>query len=131
MIYLLDTNTVSHALRQQPQVLARLQATPMSALHLSAVTHAELMYGLAKRPQTTALRRAVAEFLLRVTVMPFDTHASTCYGDLRAEIEQQGKSLAALDMMIAAHARALNAILVSNDGAFAQIAGLALEDWSR
>ncbi|WP_373755638.1 MULTISPECIES: type II toxin-antitoxin system VapC family toxin [Neisseria] len=131
MIYLLDTNMVSHILRQQPNVMAKLQSVPMADLHISAVTHAELMYGLAKKPDAAKLHRAVHEFLLRVAVLPFDEQASSRYGSFKAQVEQAGKSLAPLDMMIAAHASATGAVLVSNDAAFRQIAGLNVEDWTK
>lgn len=130
MRYLLDTNIVSHILRRQPNVMAKLQSVPMSDLYISAVTHAELMYGLAKKPDAVKLHRAVHELLLRIGVLPFDENAGTHYGKLKAQAEQSGKSLAAFDMMIAAHASAADAVLVSNDAAFRQIAGLQVEDWT-
>lgn len=129
-MYLLDTNIISHILRRQPHVMARLQSVPMADLHISAVTHAELMYGLAKKPDAAKLHRAVHELLLRVGVLPFDEEASKRYGSLKAQAEQADKSLSPPDMMIAAHASALGAVLVSNDAAFRQIAGLKLEDWT-
>ncbi|OSI14965.1 type II toxin-antitoxin system VapC family toxin [Neisseria dumasiana] len=131
MRYLLDTNIVSHILRRQPNVMARLQSVPMSDLYISAVTHAELMYGLAKKPDAAKLHRAVHELLLRISVLPFDEQASTHYGKFKAQTEQSGKNLASLDMMIAAHASAVSAVLVSNDAAFQQIADLSVEDWTK
>lgn len=131
MRYLLDTNIVSHILRRQPNVMARLQSVPMSDLYISAVTHAELMYGLAKKPDAAKLHRAVHELLLRISVLPFNEQASTHYGKFKAQTEQSGKNLASLDMMIAAHASAVSAVLVSNDAAFQQIADLSVEDWTK
>ncbi|OSI34557.1 type II toxin-antitoxin system VapC family toxin [Neisseria dumasiana] len=131
MRYLLDTNIVSHILRRQPNVMARLQSVPMSDLYISAVTHAELMYGLAKKPDAAKLHRAVHELLLRIGVLPFDEQASTHYGKFKAQAKQSGKNLASLDMMIAAHASAVSAVLVSNDAAFQQIADLSVEDWTK
>ncbi|OSI08360.1 FitB [Neisseria animaloris] len=131
MRYLLDTNIVSHILRRQPNVMAKLQSVPMSDLYISAVTHAELMYGLAKKPDAAKLHRAVHELLLRIGVLPFDEQASTHYGKFKAQAEQSGKNLASLDMMIAAHASAVSAVLVSNDAAFQQIADLSVEDWTK
>lgn len=131
MRYLLDTNIVSHILRRQPNVMAKLQSVPMSDLYISAVTHAELMYGLAKKPDAAKLHRAVHELLLRISVLPFDEQASAHYGKFKAQAEQSGKNLASLDMMIAAHASAVSAVLVSNDAAFQQIADLSVEDWTK
>nr|WP_256473520.1 type II toxin-antitoxin system VapC family toxin [Neisseria sp. HSC-16F19] len=127
---MLDTNIISHLLRQHPQVMNRLQSVPMSALFISAITHAEMMYGLAKKPQAVKLQRAVHELLLRVQILPFDEEAAQTYGRLKAQAEQSGKSLAALDMLIAAHAVAADAVLVSNDAAFRHIQDLKWEDWT-
>ncbi|WP_372438887.1 PIN domain-containing protein, partial [Pandoraea sputorum] len=62
---------------------------------------------------------------------PWDSHVANCYGDLRASMERVGKPLGNLDMMIAAHAKATNASLISNDQAFRQIKGLHTLDWTK
>lgn len=129
--YLLDTNTVSDLLKGHPAVTARIVAVPMSSLCLSAITEAELMFGLAKRPDAQRLHQAVREFLRRVDVLPWDSAIAERYGTERAALERQGKNLAPLDLLIAAHALGIDAVLVTNDRAFAQIAGLTIEDWTR
>ena len=121
--YLLDTNIVSLAVRGNAHVLKHLTSVPMSELCISAITHAELMYGLAKRPEAQRLHRLVSEFLLRVDVLPFDADVAKTYGT-------SGRSLSAPDMQIAAHAYGIGAVLVSNDRAFFHIDGLLVEDWS-
>ncbi|MGQ3047217.1 MAG: type II toxin-antitoxin system VapC family toxin [Niveispirillum sp.] len=126
---MLDTNSVSHLIREHPMVVRRVVSAPMTALCLSAVTEAELRYGLAKRPEATRLHRVVGELLLRLDVLPWDSDVARIYGETRAAMERQGKALAPLDLMIAAHAIATGCTLVSNDQAFAQLPGLALEDW--
>jgi tRNA(fMet)-specific endonuclease VapC len=128
-LYMLDTNTVSHIIKRQPQAIARLLEVPMHSVCISAITGGELAFGLAKRPQAVALGEAVNEFLRRVEVMPWDDAVAQTYGTLRAELYKVGRPLAALDLQIAAHALHLKATLVSNDRAFAQIGGLAVEDW--
>lgn len=128
--YLLDTNIVSLAVRGNAHVLKHLTSVPMSELCISAITHAELMYGLAKRPEAQRLHRLVSEFLLRVDVLPFDAAAAEVYGTFRAAVEAAGRSLSAPDMQIAAHAYGIGAVLVSNDRAFFHIGGLSVEDWS-
>lgn len=127
--YMLDTNTVSLVLKQHGAVMARLTSMPTTALCISAVTHAEIMHGLARRPEARRLHRAVHEFLLRVEVLPFDRQVSRHYGHFRHRIEGAGKSLSAMDMMIAAHADSIGAILVTHDRAFRQLDGLDVEDW--
>lgn len=129
--YLLDTNTVSHLVRQHPVVTLRVVAVPMASLCISAITEGELLYGLAKRPDATRLQAVVHQFLLRVDVLPWDRAAARHYGTLRALMESKGKTLAPLDMQIAAHALSVGAVLVTNDRAFKQVAGLPQEDWSK
>lgn len=129
--YLLDTNTVSHLLKEHPVVARRIVATPIAALCISAITEGELRFGLAKRPEAKRLHLAVKEFLRRVDVLPWDSAVAERYGQMRAEMERQGKVLASLDGLIAAHAQAVGAVLVSSDKAFGQVAGLAVEDWTR
>lgn len=128
--YLLDTNIVIHLLRQHPVVAERVTRTPMAALCLSAITGAELMYGLAKRPEATRLARAVDELLRRVEVLPWSPSAMGSYGRLRATLEARGQPMGALDQLIAAHALDVGAVLVTNAAAFGRVAGLAVEDWT-
>lgn len=128
--YLLDTNTVSHALRGHPKVLARMTAVPMAGLGISVVTEAELLFGLAKRPEAVRLQVLVEEFLRRVDVLPWDRDCAARYGFLRAALGERGKALAPLDLLIAAQAQALDAVLVSNDQAFAHCEGIVWEDWT-
>ena len=120
---------VSHIIKRQPQAIARLLEVPMHSVCISAVTAGELAFGLAKRPQAVALQAAVQEFLRRVEVMPWDAAVAQTYGALRAALNKNGTPLAALDLQIAAHALHVKATLVSNDKAFAQVGGLAVEDW--
>ena len=120
---------VSHIIKRQPQAIARLLEVPMHSVCISAVTAGELAFGLAKRPQVTALREAVNEFLRRVEVMPWDAAVAQTYGTLRAALYKKGTPLPALDLQIAAHALHLKAMLVSNDKAFAQVGLLVVEDW--
>ena len=70
------------------------------------------------------------EFLRRVDVLPWDSAVAERYGNVRADMERQGKTLAPLDSLIAAHALSVGAVLVTNDRAFAQVAGLHVEDWT-
>jgi tRNA(fMet)-specific endonuclease VapC len=127
---MLDTNTVSHLLKDHPAVTMRVVSAPMASLCVSAITEGELRFGLAKRPGAAYLHRAVCEFLLRVDALPWESISAECYGTVRAEMERQGKVLAPLDLLIATHALSIGAVLVTNDKAFDQVAGLHLEDWT-
>jgi tRNA(fMet)-specific endonuclease VapC len=128
--YLLDTNIASFIIRGSPSsLLHRLQSHPVSAIAISSVTEAELRYGLARKPGAAALAEAVRSFLRHVQTLPWDSEAATRYGPLRAQLEAAGTPLGNLDTLIAAHALAVGATLVTNDQAFARAPGLVIEDW--
>lgn len=129
-LYLLDTNTVSHLIKRHPNVTQRLLAVPVHCVCISAITAGELAFGLAKRPDATALKVAVGEFLRHVDVLPWDHAVAQTYGALRAHLQKNGTPLAPLDTQIAAHALHVQAILVSNDKAFLQVDGVEVEDWT-
>jgi tRNA(fMet)-specific endonuclease VapC len=129
--YMLDTNTVSHLIKQHPAVVRRVLSTPMASLCISAITEGELQFGLAKRPDAKRLHLAVKEFLRRVDVLPWDSSIAEQYGCVRAEMASLGKTLAPLDMLIACHALSIDATLVSNDQAFSHMPNLLLEDWTQ
>ena len=129
--YLLDTNIASHVIRGDlPRVRERLFAVPVQSVAVSAVTKGELIYSLAKRAHPAALTTLVREFLIRVEVLPWTAQVGDVYGELRASCEAKGTSLGALDMMIAAHAVAANAVLATRDQAFSRVEQLQIEDWT-
>ena len=129
--YMLDTNIVSHIMQgRDAALLARLVAVPVGQVVMSSVTLAELEYGLHRKGQPPRLRNAMKQILLRVDVLPWDEPVARCYGGLCATLEAQGTNLGDMDMMIAAHAVAVDATLVSRDKAFALVSGgLRLEVW--
>jgi len=130
--WMLDTNIASHVIKgDRPGIIERLVSLPMEDIVISSVTEGELLYGLAKRGHPKALSERVRQFLLRVDVLPWDHDVTRTYGDLRAACEAKGVALAPLDMMIAAHAVATAATLVTRDEAFAHVPEpLRTEDWT-
>jgi len=128
--WMLDTNTASFIIRgASPGLKQRLRSIALSDLQISAVTEGELLYGLARKPQATALKAAVHAFLQHVEALPWDSAAAQYYADLRARQEADGRPLGGLDTMIAAHALARHCTLVTNDQAFRRVEGLVVEDW--
>lgn len=129
MKYMLDTNTVSYFLTGHGSVRSALLSKPTTSICVSVITEAELYYGLARRPDAMRLQLGVAEFLRRVDVVPWTSAIAVKYGTLRVTLEQAGKTLAPLDLQIAAHALAVDAVLVTSDKAFANVPDLKIESW--
>lgn len=129
--YMLDTNVVSHIMQgRDAALLARLTRVPVGQVTISSVTLGELEYGLHRKGHPERLRNAMAQVLLRVDVLPWDAAVARCYGAFCTSLEARGINLSDLDMMIAAHAVAADATLVSRDKAFAQVTErLQLEVW--
>ena len=129
---LLDTNTASCIIRgNSPAVDRRIARVPIAQLFISAVTEGELRFGAARLPQATRLHALIEDFFLHVTILPWDSAAARQYGQLRAALESRGRPIGNLDLMIAAHALATGAVLVSNDHVFARIPKLRVEDWTK
>lgn len=130
-VYMLDTNVVSHIMQgRDAALLARLTQVPVGQVVMSSVTLAELEYGLHRRGNPVRLRNALTQILLRMDVLPWSEAVARCYGALSSTLEGKGINLSDFDMLIAAHAQTVDAILVSRDKAFAQIFGsLRLQVW--
>jgi tRNA(fMet)-specific endonuclease VapC len=129
--YLLDTNIVSHLVRGHRTVDRHLIQAPFSSLCISAISEGEVLFGLASVPHAVQLQQTVHEFLVRIEVLPWEREAAQRYGALRAELQRTGRVFGALDMLIAAHAQAASAVLVTNDRAFRHVPGLVIEDWTQ
>jgi len=130
--YLLDTNIASYIIKgNNPAVDRRVVKVPVEQLAISAVTEGELRFGAARLPHATRLHALVEDFFLRVAVLAWDSDAARHYGQLRATLERQGQPMGNLDMMIAAHALAAPAVLVTHDRVFHRVKHLKLEDWTK
>jgi len=132
-LYMLDTNMVSYIANGHSKAARSrmLNLREDEVVCLSAITEAEIWYGLAKRPEATALRERMEWFLAAVKILPWGRDEAKSYGALRAKLEFSGKTLGNIDMQIAAHAIALGAVLVTNDRALAQIDDLrATANWA-
>lgn len=129
MHYMLDTNTVSELIRNPAGPAAQRARAAGSAVCVSIIVAAELRYGCAKKGSPRLLRK-IEEFLSRVPVLPFNVPADSEYGNLRAELEAVGRPIGSNDLLIAAHACALGATMVTaNIGEFRRVRGLNVENW--
>lgn len=130
---MLDTNMASYLLKGKSSATRdRMQSLrPGEAACISAVTEAEMLYGIAKSGIGEQRMKMLRWFLVLVQVHPWGREEAAVYGRLRAKQEAMGKTLGPFDMQIAAHAVCLGAILVSHDKAFRQVPDLAeLQDWA-
>lgn len=130
-LYLLDTNIVIHALRKHPAVLRHIARVATDETCISAITAGEITFGFARSPTAHGQRAAYRELLEDVAVLPWTQAVADIYGALRAELASTGRTLSPLDLLIAAHALAVGAVLVSNDQAMLRLPGLIAEDWTR
>jgi tRNA(fMet)-specific endonuclease VapC len=130
--YILDTNSVSYIIKGNfPRVRERLLTIPMDEVGVSVITEAELRFGVARLPQATRLGIIVEEFLVRVEVLAWDSAAAQHYARLRTALEANGEPMGNMDLMIAAQALAVGAVLVTNDRVFRRLSGLKIDDWSK
>jgi tRNA(fMet)-specific endonuclease VapC len=131
-LYLLDTNTASYIIKgNKPRVRERLVHVPMDRVAISVITEAELRFGLKKKPEAKKLRVIVEEFLLGVNILAWNSDSAKAYAALRFSMESLGKSMANLDLMIAAQAIAVQAVLVTSGAAFKKVNDLEVEDWTK
>ncbi len=126
-LVMLDTNAISAVARGRAPSLAR-RLFPEDFC-ISVVTEAEIRFGLAHRPHKAGLRASLEQMLRTVDIRPWTSATARRYGPLRAELAALDKPLGPLDLMIAAHALAEGATLVTADRAFAQVPGLAIQDY--
>ena len=132
MRYMLDTNICIYAIKHKPeQVFKHLQKHNPKDICISSVTYAELMHGVEKSKAKEINRVALALLLANIEIMNFDSLAAESYGKIRADLEKEGIPIGPLDIMIAAHAKALTYTVVTNNTKeFKRIKGLRLENWA-
>jgi tRNA(fMet)-specific endonuclease VapC len=117
--------------RSHPAVLKRLQTVPVDDVCMSAITKAELLYGVEISPRRAQDAAALAAFLPYVQVMEFGDTAAVYYAEIRADLKRRGALIGANDLFIAAHARALEITLVTNNtDEFARVNHLKVENWT-
>ena len=128
--YLLDTNILSNLIRDPAGCVAqRIAEKGEDTVCTSIVVACELRFG-AEKKQSAPLRARVEELLTVLDVLALDVDTDFHYGEIRAKLEAAGTPIGPNDLLIAAHARSLNLILVSaNVGEFSRVPGLSVENW--
>jgi len=130
MRFLLDTNILIALSKQRPGLADKLEGIPADTILLSSVVVAEIEYGIAKSGRRQHNRRVFDALLSGFRVVPFDAAAARLYGPIRAHLERRGRLIGPYDLMIAAHAQAIDAVLVTdNTREFDRVAGLKTENW--
>ena len=132
MKYMLDTNICVYVIKKRPeQVLNRFMQYDPGELCISAITLAELEYGIENSSMPERNRLALAMFLSGIQILPFDDAATEEYGKIRAALRRQGTPVGANDMLIAAHAKAKGLTIVTNNTReFDRIEGLTVANWA-
>ena len=130
--YLLDTDTCSYIMkRSNDAVLKRLQQVPVGDVCISVITKSELLFGVELSPRRQQNEVALNAFLRYVEVLDFLDEASLHYAKIRADLKTLGTMIGANDLFIAAHARSLGLMLVTNNTReFGRVRDLAIENWT-
>ena len=131
MNYLLDTNICLYIMQRRPAAVAtRFETLNRGDVGMSIITYAELRVGIEKRPESRQHNETILDlFVRRVPCLPFGEAAANAYGVLRAAVPDRQRN--AMDRLIAAHARSLGAILVTNnEDDFSVYPGLTVENWA-
>ena len=132
MRLLLDTDICIYAINQhRPEALRRLRRHAVGEVGISAITYAELRYGVENSVDARRNLERLERFLLPLEILPFDTEAGRHYGHVRTALKRAGRIIGANDLLIAAHALALGVTLVTNNvREFERVEGLRVERWA-
>ena len=128
---MLDTDTCMAVIKlQSVGTLRKLRSKSVGQVGISTITLNELSFGAAKSTRQQQNLEALQEFLLPLEIAPYDDSCAFRYGPVRAAMESKARPIGSLDMLIAAHALSIDAVLVThNTREFSQVPGLRLEDW--
>ncbi|MFT4152354.1 type II toxin-antitoxin system tRNA(fMet)-specific endonuclease VapC [Parafilimonas sp.] len=131
MSYLLDTNICIYIIKKKPvSVFKKFEAILPGEIGISSITLAELYYGAIKSSNQQKNLAALNQFLTPLSIYNFDYASCMEYGSIRTDLEKKETPIGALDTLIAAHAKSLNLILVTNnEKEFNRVDGLTIENW--
>jgi tRNA(fMet)-specific endonuclease VapC len=128
--YMLDTNVISDLIKNpKGKAAKRIARVGENNICTSIIVAAELRYGYARKGSERLLK-SVEDLLAEIDVLPFESPADVEYGNIRSELENAGKPIGANDFLIAAHAAAVNATIVTaNVDEFKRVRDLKVENW--
>lgn len=131
MRWMLDTDTCIAVINRQPErAIKKLRGKSIGQVGVSSVTVGELSFGAEASASPEQNREALGEFLLPLEISSYDELCAGQYGLVRARLKKKGRPIGSLDALIAAHALALDVVLVTrNTKELARVEGLRLEDW--
>lgn len=128
--YLLDGDFAIYIMNGRHQAARDRLQEVAGRVGLSAISFAELAFGIERSRRRDRNRDALAAFIEPLQIVPFEADAAVHYGQIRAELQRSGTPIGSNDMLIAAHARSLDLTLVTNNRReFDRIAGLRVENW--
>lgn len=128
--YLLDTNILSYAIKDPHGLVSQhLRTLAGDEICTSIIVASELRYGAAWRA-SAKLTAKVEQLLENLLVLPLDAGVDRHYAEIRVDLEKMGTPIGQNDLLIAAHARALGLVLVTNNvREFERVPGLVVENW--
>jgi tRNA(fMet)-specific endonuclease VapC len=131
-LYMLDTDMSSYLIKgTSPPLDARLQTLRPEQTCISAITRAELLFGVRRKVGAYRLSRLVDQFLFRIKSLPWDDAAADHFAAIAAELLSAGTPIGSMDAMIAGHARSVGAVLVTNNTRHhSRVSGLVIENWT-
>jgi len=130
-MYLLDTNICIYIIKKKPaEVLKTLKTKLKEDIYISSITVAELEYGIAKSRFPEKNRVALIEFLSIFKILPFDDNDAFNFGIIKTALENKGKIISPMDLLLASQAKTKRLILVTNNKKeFARVEKLKIENW--
>lgn len=132
-VYMLDTDISSYIMkRSNSAVLTRLQKVAVADTCISVISKSELLYGVEISPRQQQDQAALDAYLRYIEVLDYPEEAAAHYAQIRADLKRQGTMIGANDLFLAAHARCLGLVLVTNNiREFGRIKDLRLENWAQ
>ena len=133
MEFLLDTNICIYIIKKNPIVVFdKFRSLSVGSIGISSITLAELQFGIMKSSNPAKNQEALDKFLTPLEILDFDYNATIEYGNIRAYLEKNGTPIGPLDTLIAAHAKSLDLILITNNvREFERIPNLKIENWTK